>query len=56
MMHIRCTGRAKEAAARVRSVYQECQKIVMRGITDEEHSQLEAVLIKISRNVEKELG
>ena len=56
LMHIRCTGRAKEAAARVRSVYQECQKIVMRGITDEEHSRLEAVLIKISRNVERELG
>lgn len=56
LMHIRCTDRAKEAAARVRSVYQQCQEIVMRGITEEEHSRLEAVPHKISRNVERELG
>ncbi len=56
LMHIRCTERAKEAAARVRSVYQECQNIVMKDITAEEYRQMEIVLGKISRNVERELG
>ena len=56
ILHIRLTEKSQEVIERMLSIYNECKDIMQRGISAEELEVVKNVLLKMTENVNHELG
>jgi len=56
ILHIQLTEKSKEVISKVNEIYSECKEVMQRGISKEELEIVKRVMMKMSSNINRELG